>query len=95
MNEKFQKKGEYENIIQLLTEVESNIKEYDGQLKEIDDKLFSDSFEQTVKDQLRKFNKYFAAISNELYGEQYAIKYDIVTNKKVSGYISSMLLIRT
>lgn len=82
LNEKFQKKGEYENIIQLLTEVEGNIKEYDGQLKEIDDELFSDSFEQTVKDQLRKFNKYFAAISNELYGEQYALKYDIVINKK-------------
>ena len=82
LNEKFQKKGEYENIIQLLTEVEGNIKEYDGQLKEIDDELFSDSFEQTVKDQLRKFNKYFASISNELYGEQYALKYDIVTNKK-------------
>ena len=82
LNEKFQKKGEYENIIQLLEEVENNIKEYNKQLKEIDDELFSDQFEQTVKAQLKKFNKYFAAISTELYGEQYALKYDIVTNNK-------------
>jgi uncharacterized protein YydD (DUF2326 family) len=82
LNEKFQKKGEYENIIQLLEEVDNNLKEYNGQLKEIDDELFSDSFEQTVKDQLRKFNKYFASISQELYGEQYALKYDIIINKK-------------
>jgi len=82
LNEKFQKKGEYEKIVQLLEEVESNMKEYNSRLKEIDDELFSDSFEQTVKDQLRKFNKYFATISNELYGEQYALKYDIVINTK-------------
>lgn len=82
MNEKFRKKGEYENIIQQLEEVENNMKDYNKQLTEIDDELFSDDFEQVVKTQLNKFNKYFAAISNNLYGEQYALKYDIVTNRK-------------
>ena len=47
----------------------------------IDDELFSEPFEQTVKEQLNKFNKHFSSISNRLYGEQYALKYDIVTNK--------------
>jgi len=51
-------------------------------LNEIDNELFSDSFEQVVKTQLNKFNLHFATISNELYGEQYVIKYDIITNKK-------------
>jgi hypothetical protein len=82
MNEKFRKKGEYENVIQQLEEVENNMKDYNKQLTEIDDELFSDDFEQVVKTQLNKFNKYFAAISNNLYGEQYALKYDIVTNRK-------------
>jgi uncharacterized protein YydD (DUF2326 family) len=82
MNEKYQKKGEYENIIQQLTEVEDNIKEYNQQLRKIEDELFSDSFEQIVKNQLAKFNKYFATISNILYEEQYAIKADIVTNQQ-------------
>jgi hypothetical protein len=31
---------------------------------------------------LNKFNKHFAAISNELYGEQYAIKYEKTRNQK-------------
>lgn len=82
LTEKYRKKGEYENIIQQLNEVDSNLKEFNEQLSEIDDELFSDSFEQVVKTQLNKFNKYFASISNELYGEQYAVKYDIITNKK-------------
>lgn len=82
LTEKHRKKGEFENIIQQLSEVESNIKEFNKQLSEIDTELFSDSFEQVVKTQLNKFNKHFASISNELYGEQYAIKPDIITNKK-------------
>lgn len=82
LTEKYRKKGEFENIIQQLSEVESNIKEFNKQLSEIDTELFSDSFEQVVKTQLNKFNKHFASISNELYGEQYAVKYDIITNAK-------------
>ncbi len=82
LNEKYRQKGEFENIIQQLNEVESNLKDYNSQLNEIDDQLFSDSFELTVKTQLNKFNKFFASISNDLYGEQYAIKHDIITNKK-------------
>ena len=82
LTEKHRKKGEFENIIQQLGEVESNIKEFNKQLSEIDTELFSDSFEQVVKMQLHKFNKHFASISSELYGEQYAVKYDIITNTK-------------
>ncbi|KAA6331373.1 hypothetical protein EZS27_020006 [termite gut metagenome] len=82
MNEKYRKKGEYESIIQQLNEVDSNIKSYNEELRDIDDELFSDDFERIVKNQLKKFNKHFAAISNNLYGEQYAIKPDIVINKK-------------
>jgi uncharacterized protein YydD (DUF2326 family) len=81
LNEKFRKKGEYEGIIQQLKEVDDNIRNYTKQLDVIDDKLFSDDFEQTVKNQLNKFNKYFASISSQLYGEQYAVKYDIINNR--------------
>ncbi len=82
LTEKHRKKGEYENIIHQLSEVDSNLKEFNKQLSEIDNELFSDNFEQIVKSQLNKFNKHFASISSELYGEQYAIKPDIITNKK-------------
>lgn len=82
LTEKHRKKGEFENIIQQLSEVESNIKDYNRQLTEIDNELFNDNFEHIVKTQLNKFNKHFASISSELYGEQYAVKYDIITNTK-------------
>jgi uncharacterized protein YydD (DUF2326 family) len=82
LTEKYRKKGEYENIIELLNEVESNLKEFNKYLNEIDNELFSDNFEQVVKTQLNKFNIHFASISNELYGEQYAVKYDIIINRK-------------
>lgn len=82
LNEKYRKKGEYENVIQQLNEVELTIKELNKELENIDHTLFSDEFEQKVKEQLKKFNKYFSRISMTLSGEPYALKYDIEINKK-------------
>ena len=82
LNEKFRKKGEYENIIQQLNDVEKELEQLNIRLTKIDSELFSDKFEQIVKTQKDKFNRYFASISSELYGEQYALNYDIVTNNK-------------
>lgn len=82
INEKYRKKGEYESVISQLDEVETNLKEFNGQLQKIDGKIFSEEYEKVVKDQVNKFNQYFSAISQELYGETYAIKYEIEVNKK-------------
>lgn len=82
LNEKYRKKGEYENIILQLDEVDLEMKDLNQQLETIDDALFSNEFELSVKNQLNKFNQYFTKVSNFLYGEQYALKYDIVVNKK-------------
>ena len=86
LNENYKKKGEYEIIISQIMEVENNIKDYTKKLNEIDGELFSDNFELIVKNQLNKFNIHFASISNNLYGEQYAIKYDIITKKNQRLY---------
>jgi uncharacterized protein YydD (DUF2326 family) len=82
LSEKYRKKGEYESIIEQLDEVDTNLKKFNKQLSEIDNEIFSDTFEQVVKNQLNKFNIHFASISNDLYGEQYAVKYDIIPNRK-------------
>lgn len=82
INERYRLKGEYENIISQLDEVENNIKTYKDELNTIDNRIFSEEFEQKVKNQINKFNRYFAKVSNELYGERYAIKYDITENKQ-------------
>ncbi len=82
LNEKYRLKGEYENVIQQLNEVEKNLVSYHETLNLIDEELFSEDFEATVKNQLNKFNKHFSAISELLYNEKYALKYEKVKNRK-------------
>ena len=81
LNEKFRKKGEYENTIKQLTEVEAILKSLNLRLAAIDDALFTEEFEQKIKEQVNKFNRYFSSISQALYGEQYALKVDPTVNK--------------
>lgn len=76
LNARYQKKGEYENVIRQLKEVESKLAQLNKDLATIDDELFSDEFEIKIKEQVSKFNKYFSAVSHELYGEKYALKVD-------------------
>lgn len=82
LNVKYRKKGEYENTIQQLAEVEANLTSLNQRLDDIDNALFSQVFEQKIKEQKDKFNKHFASISQTLYGEQYALKVDPTVNKK-------------
>ena len=81
LNEKYRSKGEYESIISQLDEVDNNINDLNEDIKNIDELLFSNDFEEILKVQIKKFNKYFSSISKELDGEKYALKYDRVINK--------------
>lgn len=81
INEKYRQKGEYESIISQLVEIEENVNQYKSELKCLDEELFSNEFEEKLKKQLTLFNRYFSTVSNELYGERYALKYDKVINK--------------
>lgn len=81
INEKYRQKGEYENIISQLTEAEENLEQYNNELNVLDKKLFSEEFEESLKKQINIFNRYFSTVSNELYGERYALKYDKIINK--------------
>ena len=76
LNKSYQKKGEYENTLRQLNEVDSELKILNEQLKKIDDELFSDEFNLKIQEQVNKFNKHFAAVSNTLYGEKYALQFD-------------------
>ncbi|MDY0130794.1 MAG: DUF2326 domain-containing protein, partial [Methanosarcina vacuolata] len=82
ISEKYRLKGECENVIMQLNEVESNLKSYNDILQSIDDELFSDEFESKVKLQVIKYNKHFATVSESLYNEKYALTYDIKLNTK-------------
>jgi len=81
LNEKYRLKGEYESIISQLDDVEGNIEKFKKKIQGIDSVLFSDNFEEVLKQQRDKFNRYFSSISQELYDEKYALKYEKVANK--------------
>ena len=86
LNEKYRIKGEYESVISQLEEVEGNISILNEQIESIDSYLFSGDFEVLLKEQLKKFNKIFSAISQELYGEAYGLTYRQIINKKGQQY---------
>lgn len=81
LNEKYRRKGEYEKVIQQISDTDAQLRSLNADLAKIDDDLFSSDFEVKIQMQLNKLNRYFSEISEELYGERYALKYDIVTNK--------------
>lgn len=82
LNEKHYRKGEYENIIKQINEVEDSLSDLNQRLEDIDNELFSEAFKKQIQAQVNKFNQYFASISQKLYGEQYVLKFDQITNKK-------------
>ncbi len=86
LNEKYRKKGELESIINQLDKVEKTIEILNEQIESIDQYLFSSDFEDVLKEQVMKFNKFFANISQELYGEKYALTYRKEINKKGRQY---------
>lgn len=87
LNEQYRRKGEYEAIIAQLNEVEEKISTISSEIEKIDDNLFSDDFEKKLKAQLKKFNEIFSQISFVLYGERYALKYEVNENKGRLTYV--------
>lgn len=87
LNEKYRMKGEYETTIAQISEVEQNIKDLNIKIDEIDNVLFSEPFENKVKEQIKKFNRFFSAVSQELYDESYALTYEKAKNKKTGKMV--------
>lgn len=86
LNDKHSKKGEYSTIIKQICEVETNIARLKDSLEKIDEELFSSEAEEAIKEKVGKFNKFFSAVSETLYGERYALKFDIEEKKKQKLY---------
>lgn len=87
LNQKYQEKGEYENVIKQINAVENDISQSEDELKMIDEDLFSDSFKNNVQAQVNKFNLWFSQISRLIYDEEYMITFDSELNKKTKTNI--------
>ncbi|MDR0939352.1 MAG: DUF2326 domain-containing protein [Mediterranea sp.] len=77
-----QKKGSYESIVAQIEGVDASLSKFRLELRDINDALFSNDFQKKVASQLSKFNKIFSDISEVLYNERYAIKYDPIITAK-------------
>lgn len=82
INDLFKKKGEVETIIRQIDGIDSIIQSLSEEIESSSENLFSEHFKSNLKKQLEKFNVLFSDISNYLYGERYAISYDIIPNKE-------------
>lgn len=81
LNENYRKKGEYEAVIGQISQSDKTLAKLQEDLEKIDDVLFSETFEAEVQDRINGFNEFFSCISKELYGEEYALKFDRTTTK--------------
>lgn len=87
LNERHRVRGEFETIIQQISAVDDSISDVKSELAELDRSLFSKDATQAVEAQLAKFNRHFASVSDELYGEKYALKVDRITNSKTGQQV--------
>lgn len=81
LNENYRKKGEYEAIIEQISQSDKTLTKLQEDLEKIDDFLFSENFEAEIQERVNKFNEFFSQISKELYGEEYALKFDPASTK--------------
>ncbi|MGH8054022.1 MAG: DUF2326 domain-containing protein [Stenotrophomonas sp.] len=87
LNEKHGRRGEYETIIGQITAVDESIGEIKKGLAELDRSLFSDEAKVVIDSQLIKLNRHFTAVSEELYGEKYALKCERIISKKTDQQV--------
>lgn len=87
LNERHRVRGEYETVIQQITAVEDSLSAVRTDLAELDRTLFSKDAARAIELQLTKFNRHFASVSDELYGEKYALKVDRVTNNRTGQQV--------
>lgn len=76
LNDRHRVRGELETVIEQISTVDKSISEIRTQLIDLEKSLFSEISAERIQAKLAKFNRYFAAISEELYGEKYALKFD-------------------
>ncbi|MGS0534490.1 DUF2326 domain-containing protein [Pseudoalteromonas sp. SaAl2] len=71
LNEKYEQKGRFEEKHSKLIAAKSSIERIDLKLSLIDKSIFE--LDDLIQERVAIFNKYFSEISNELYGEKFAM----------------------
>ncbi|MFC6648324.1 hypothetical protein [Paenibacillus rhizoplanae] len=87
LNESYHRKGEIENSLKQIDEVNQKINSLEADLVNIDVDVFSNEFQEKIKSQLKKFNKFFSEVSTELYGESYGVTFGVKEEQKTGKNI--------
>ena len=86
LNNAHRQQGEYETVIKQLSEIDDNLSTYNNELRTISDGLFSNAFKADLDARIERFNRFFSAVSKELYGESYFLSVDIQESKGKKFY---------
>lgn len=86
LNDLHRRKGEYQSIIDRIAASDEIIRDLKAKLNKMETSLFSEDFEIALQSKINKFNRYFASVSHELYGERYAVKFD-KTRTRTGGQV--------
>lgn len=85
----YQKKGNFESIIDNIDKVNDCIKVKEQELAQIGNSLFSKDFRKHIDGQISKLNRIYSDISERLYNEKYAITCDTKTKNGHEIYVFS------
>lgn len=85
VNERYRQMGEYDDRLTQIEEVKQRLKDIRANLEHIaaDD---DGAFKIKIQEKLDAFNRFFSAVSNELYGESYIVSVDQKTNRNGVRY---------
>lgn len=93
LTKKYERLGSLSQLLEQIKEVDASIERLNKTLSEIEEDLFADAFKNKVQEQLDKFNAHFARISDRLYGEKYAMVFEIVHNRKLDKDVYKFMII--
>lgn len=91
-NDLFHRKGEYDARIGQLTAAYDGLEATEKALQRLEDESRADGLEHLLTRQVSAFNKYFATVSEHLYGEAYALAFKRDTDKAGTEYYRFYLL---
>lgn len=86
LNELYRRKGEYDARITQLRKAQNTLDGIEKELQRLSEESERGGLSELLAKQVGLFNKHFRAVSQELYGESYALGYELKEDKAGTEY---------
>jgi len=80
INQLYEEKGKLEQKIEISYELEKNLEANKNLINDMP--IFSDNFKIDLQHRVDEFNKFFTQVSQEVYGKDYFLSFELKTKKK-------------